>query len=74
MSERVSVSIPKGLYEEIRKKVDESLGEFTSVEEYVEFVLTEVVKEEDETAQDEGVQISERESDVEDRKGKLSHI
>ena len=74
MSEHVSVSIPKRLYEEIKKKVDESLGEFTSVEEYIEFVLTEVVKEDDEAAHAEGVQMSEKEEDVDDRKRKLSHI
>lgn len=74
MSEHVSVSIPKRLYEEIKKKVDESLGEFTSVEEYIEFVLTEVVKEDEEEAQAEGVQMSEKEEDVDDRKRKLSNI
>lgn len=47
MSEdRVSITIPRRLYEEIKKRVEESQGEFKSVEEYVEFVLNEVVKEE----------------------------
>jgi len=48
--EKVSISIPKDLYEEIKKRVEESQGEFSSVEEYVEFVLREVVKEEPEYA------------------------
>ncbi|RLF14613.1 MAG: CopG family transcriptional regulator [Thermoprotei archaeon] len=44
--ERVSITIPRRLYEEIKRRVAESQGEFKSVEEYVEFVLNEVVKEE----------------------------
>ena len=51
MSEHVSVSIPKRLYDEIKKKVDESLGGFKSVDEYIEFVLTEILREE-ETVED----------------------
>ncbi len=46
--ERVPVYIPKKLYEEVKKKVEESGGEFKSVEEFVEFVLTELLKEEEE--------------------------
>ena len=45
--ERVSITIPRRLYEEIKRRVAESQGEFKSVEEYVEFVLNEVVKEEE---------------------------
>ena len=49
MSEdKVAVHIPKDLYEEIKKRVDLSGGEFKNVEEYVEFVLREIVKEEEE--------------------------
>ena len=46
--EKVPVYIPKSLYEEIKKAVEESGGGFKSVEEYVEFVLSEVVREEGE--------------------------
>ncbi len=46
--DKVAVYIPKDLYEEIKKHVDLSGGEFKSVEEYVEFVLREIVKEEEE--------------------------
>lgn len=45
--ERVPVYIPKSLYESIKKAVEESGGGFKSVEEYVEFVLNEVVGEEE---------------------------
>ncbi len=48
MSEKyVNVKIPKKLYDEIKKEVDESEGEFKSVDEFVEFVLSEVLKEEE---------------------------
>jgi len=46
--DKVPLYIPKLLYDEIRKRVEESGGEFQSVEEYVEFVLTEIIKEEPE--------------------------
>lgn len=61
MSKYMSISIPKRLYEEIKKRVDESLGGFKSVDEYVEFVLTEVMKEEEEVAKAESVKTSEKE-------------
>ncbi|MHA1606770.1 MAG: CopG family transcriptional regulator [Candidatus Freyarchaeota archaeon] len=44
--EKVPVFISKELYDDIQKKVEESQGEFESVEDYVEFVLREVTKEE----------------------------
>ncbi len=44
--EKVPVFISKELYDNIQKKVEESQGEFESVEDYVEFVLREVTKEE----------------------------
>jgi len=49
MSEdKVPIYISKKLYNEIKKRVEESQGAFKSVEEYIEFVLNEVVKEEEE--------------------------
>lgn len=51
MPEKVPVHIPKNLYEEIKRRVKASEGEFKSVEDYVEFVLTEVIKEEEEAKQ-----------------------
>ena len=44
--EKVPVFNSKELYDDIQKKVEESQGEFESVEDYVEFVLREVTKEE----------------------------
>lgn len=46
--EKVPVYIPKELYEAVKRRVGSSCGEFKSVEEYVEFVLREVVEEEEE--------------------------
>ncbi len=49
MSEdKVAVCISKDLYKKVKKKVEESEGAFNSVEEYVEFVLEELLKEEEE--------------------------
>lgn len=47
--DKVPVYISRKLYEEVKKRVDESGGEFKSVEEFVEFVLTELLEEEEET-------------------------
>ena len=47
-SDKVPVYISKDLYEKVKERVRESQGEFSSVEEYVEFVLNEIVKEEEE--------------------------
>jgi len=68
----VSVNIPKKLYEEIEKKVVESQGDFKNVEEYVEFVLTELIREEEEET--ENVSTPEEEEKLKDRLGKLSSI
>lgn len=48
---KVAVNISKDLYELVKKRVNESGGEFKDIEEYVEFVLTEIVKDEDEEQQ-----------------------
>lgn len=46
--DKVAVNIPKDLYEQVKKRVEESGGEFKDTEEYVTFVLTEIVKDEQE--------------------------
>ncbi len=47
--EKVVIYIPKRLYERIEQAIKESGGEFKSVEDYVIFVLEEVLTEEEET-------------------------
>jgi len=44
--DKVSIEIPKRIYEEIQKRIDGE--EFKSVEEFVTFVLEEVLKDEEE--------------------------
>jgi hypothetical protein len=46
--DKVAVNISKELYELVKLRVKESNGEFKDVEDYVEFVLREVVKDEEE--------------------------
>ncbi|RLF08881.1 MAG: CopG family transcriptional regulator [Thermoprotei archaeon] len=46
--EKVPIYISKTLYERIKREVEESQGEFKNVEEFIEFVLREVLKEETE--------------------------
>ena len=45
---KVAVPISKELYERVKKRVEESGGAFKSVEEYIEFVLEELLREEEE--------------------------
>lgn len=47
MSRKVPVKISKELVEEIQRRVNESGGDFKTVEEYIEFVLTEILKEDE---------------------------
>ena len=42
---KVAVNISKELVDEIQRRVDESRSEFKTVERYIEFVLTELLKE-----------------------------
>jgi hypothetical protein len=46
--DKIAVNISKELYELVKQRVKESGGEFKDVEDYVEFVLREVVKDEEE--------------------------
>jgi Arc/MetJ-type ribon-helix-helix transcriptional regulator len=69
--EYVTVKIPKSLYEEISKRVKESEGEFRDVEDYVTFVLTEVVKEEDE---EEPAYTPEEEEEIKRRLRQLGYL
>jgi len=50
LSRKVPVNISKELVDEIQRRVDESRGEFETVEEYIEFVLTEILREDPEQA------------------------
>lgn len=66
----MNVRIPKSLYEEISRRVKESGGEFKDVEEYVTFVLNEVVKEDEE----ENVYTPEEEEEIKRRLKQLGYL
>lgn len=68
----IPVNVPKKLYEAIEKKVAESHGEFKNVEEYVEFVLTEVIRGDEEYGGN--VNPPEAEGEEKDRVKKISYI
>ena len=46
--DKIAVKISKELYELVKQRVKESNGEFKDVEDYVAFVLREIVKDEEE--------------------------
>lgn len=47
MSEKVEVKLSRKLVEGVQRPIDESGGEFKTVEEYIEFLLTEILKEDE---------------------------
>lgn len=67
----VQLRISRKLYEEIEKRVKESKGEFKDVREYIEFVLSEVVKEEEKT---ESPYTPEEEEEIKKRLRALGYI
>jgi len=46
---KIPIYISEDLFKEAKKIVEQSQGEFKDVEEYVEFILKEVIKEEEKT-------------------------
>lgn len=70
MPEKVSINIARQLVDEIQRRIDQSQGEFQSVEEYVDFVLTEVLKEEE----SEPVYSPEEEEEIKERLRSLGYI
>lgn len=70
MSEKIAVKISKELYEKAKKFVEESGGEFKNVEEFIEFVLKEVLEEEGEQP----VYTPEEEEEIKKRLRALGYI
>jgi len=64
------VSISKKLVDEIQRRNDESGGEFKTVEEYIEFVLTEILREDE----PEQVYTPEEEEEIKERLRRLGYI
>ncbi|RLE68834.1 MAG: CopG family transcriptional regulator [Thermoprotei archaeon] len=71
MSEKVSINISKEIYEKAKKYVENSGGEFNSVEEFIEFVLKEVLEEEREEKQ---VYTPEEEEEIKRRLKSLGYL
>ena len=72
MSEdKIPIYISKVLYEKIKERVKQSQGEFNSVEDYIEFVLNEVVREEEEEKE---VYTPEEEEEIKRRLRSLGYL
>ena len=73
-SESVSIKISKELYEKVQNRVKMSNEEFKSVEEYVTFLLTEVVSEADAQNTDGNAYTKEEEEEIKGRLKNLGYI
>ena len=69
-SSKVQVSISKEIIDKIQRHVDESGGEFKTVEEYIEFILTELLREEEPKQ----VYTPEEEEEIKERLRRLGYI
>ena len=69
--EKVAVYISRSLYEKAKKKVEESQGEWKDVNDFVEFVLREVLTEEEEGEQ---VYTPEEEEEIKRRLRALGYL
>jgi Arc/MetJ-type ribon-helix-helix transcriptional regulator len=68
--DKIQIAIAKDLYEKILERVKMSKDEFKSVEEYVHFVLTEVVKDDEQQS----AYTKEEEEDIKNRLKSLGYI
>ncbi len=71
-NDRIAVYLSKEMYEKVRKKVELSRGEFKTVDEYVGFVLQELLKEE--SNEDNSAYTSDEEKEIEKRFKALGYI
>ena len=69
--DKVQIAISKDLYNKILERVNMSQDEFNSVEEYVHFVLTEVVKDDE---QQQSAYTKEEEEQIKNRLRSLGYI
>ena len=67
---KVQIAISKDLYNKILQRVNMSQDEFKSVEEYVHFVLTEVVKDDEQQS----AYTKEEEEEIKNRLRSLGYI
>jgi len=69
-NEKVSVKISKIHVEEIQRQIDEGEAEFETVEEYIDFILTELLKK----GEGEQTYTSEEEEEIKKRLRSLGYI
>jgi dihydroneopterin aldolase len=69
MEDKVSIKISKEVYELLKKTVEESGGEFGSIEELAEFILKEALSEEEEV-----VYSKEEEEEIKKRLRSLGYL
>jgi hypothetical protein len=69
----IPVLLSKELYTKVENRVKLSNGEFNSVEDYITFILTEVVKEEQDPLTD-NVYTKEEDEEIKDRLRNLGYI
>jgi len=69
--DKIRIDISKDLYEKIVQRVKMSQDEFKSVEEYIHFVLTEVVKDDE---QPQSAYTKEEEEEIKNRLKSLGYI
>ena len=69
--DKIQITISKDLYDKILQRVNLSQDEFKSVEEYVHFVLTEVVKDDD---KQQNTYTAEEEEEIKNRLKSLGYI
>ena len=70
LGEKVAVEISKEIYDKVKKFIEDS-GEFKSVEEFIEFVLREVLEEE---GAEEAVYSKEEEEEIKKRLRALGYL
>ena len=73
-TEFVSIKISKELYERVQNRVKMSNDEFKNVEDYVTFLLTEVVSEADTQNADANAYTKEEEEEIKGRLKNLGYI
>ena len=71
MTNKISVKISQEIINKIKRKVYESQGQFRSIDEYIEFILIEILKEQNEI---ELQFTSEEEKIIKERLKKLGYI
>jgi hypothetical protein len=73
-TEFVSIKISKELYDKVQNRVKLSNEEFKNVEDYVTFLLTEVVSETDSQVSDDNAYTKEEEEEIKGRLKNLGYI